>query len=284
MPELPEVESVRIGLVKNIVGKKVKSVQVLHSRATNAQSIAPLTAIAGGKIEAVKRRGKFLWITFNRPEVLVGHLGMSGQFLINSKSAPDQKHLRARFDLGQHELRFIDQRTFGWLAIDETIDDVPKMVTHIAMDPFDQYFDLDRTIERFQSKKTSIKQALLDQSIMSGVGNIYADEALWYCAINPLTSCAKLNKQQIRNVITASRKVMAAALKSGGTSFDDLYKNVNGQSGYFERSLKAYGRDGEPCKRCGKVMKRIVISNRSAHYCPKCQPIPRGRALEISGR
>ena len=206
----------------------------------------------------------------------MAHLGMSGQFKIQRSGSPYEAHLRANFELSNgKEMRFVDQRTFGWLCVDQLTDGVPKIVSHIAIDLFDPNFNKRAVVAEISKKRGQIKKIILDQEVLSGIGNIYADEALWYCAINPLTSCAKLSKTQIRNVITASKKVMAAALKSGGTSFDDLYKNVNGQSGYFERSLKAYGRDGEPCKRCGKAMKRIVISNRSAHYCPKCQQIGR---------
>lgn len=284
MPELPEVETVRLGLASHLIGKKIKSAQALHKRATNSKSIAPLSSISGSKIVEVKRRGKFLWLELNRPEVVVAHLGMSGQFLIQPKRVNPEKHLRARFDLGNFELRFVDQRTFGWVAIDQTIDGVPALASHISRDPFDPDFDIDEVATHFKKRKVEIKKALLDQSIMSGVGNIYADEALWLAKINPLRSCEKLDLREIQTVIKAAKKVMARAIKAGGTSFDDLYINVNGESGYFERALAVYGREEEPCRRCGKVIKRIVLANRSAHFCPKCQPIPRGSALEIRER
>jgi formamidopyrimidine-DNA glycosylase len=275
MPELPEVETVRRGLAENIIGKKFKEIEVLHSRATSPKSIAPLKSLKGARIKSVNRRGKFLWFELDRPEVLVGHLGMSGQFLIQPKAALDERHLRARFNLGRNDLRFIDQRTFGWVGVEERINNRPTCVQHIAADPFDSEFDLQETISRFLKKKTEIKRALLDQSVMSGVGNIYADEALWRSKMHPETRTEKLDTKRISQLISSAAEVMSEALAVGGTSFDDLYINVNGESGYFERSLAVYGQEGEGCPRCGREIRRITFANRSSHFCPKCQPTPR---------
>lgn len=290
MPELPEVETVRRGLEAHVVGKKIKSVEVRHPRATSSKSISPLTSISGAKIKAVSRRGKFLWFVLDRPEVLVAHLGMSGQFLIQSKGQMDERHLRVRLDLGKSELRFIDQRTFGWLRIDQLVLDpstkadesnsvlVPSSASHIAMDPFDPNFELSDAVSRFKAKKTQIKKALLDQAVISGVGNIYADEALWASGIHPEARIEKLKPAKIQELIVNATKVMSKALAAGGTSFDDLYINVNGQSGYFERSLAVYGRQGQQCLECGGLIKRIAFSNRSSHFCPKCQPRGKSQA------
>ena len=275
MPELPEVETVRRGLAENIIGKKFKEIEVLHSRATSPKSIAPLKSLKGARIKSVNRRGKFLWFELDRPEVLVGHLGMSGQFLIQPKAALYERHLRARFNLGRNDLRFIDQRTFGWVGVEERINNRPTCVQHIAADPFDSEFDLQETISRFLKKKTEIKRALLDQSVMSGVGNIYADEALWRSKMHPETRTEKLDTKRISQLISSATEVMSEALAVGGTSFDDLYINVNGESGYFERSLAVYGQEGEGCPRCGREIRRITFANRSSHFCPKCQPTPR---------
>ena len=275
MPELPEVETVRRGLAEHIVGKKLREIQVLHHRATAPNSIAALTSLQGARITKVNRRGKFLWFELNRPEVLVGHLGMSGQFLIQPKSAADERHLRVRFNLGKRELRFIDQRTFGWLSVEQSENGLPTCVQHIAPDPFDLHFNLDETIGRFSKKKTEIKRALLDQSVMSGVGNIYADEALWRSKIHPETRTENMKASRIKELIESATSVMSEALEVGGTSFDALYINVNGESGYFERSLAVYGQEGEGCPRCGRQIRRITFANRSSHFCPKCQPTPR---------
>lgn len=278
MPELPEVETVRRGLEKCVVGKKFKDIEVRHPRATSAKSIAPLTSLRGAKVKSIARRGKFMWFVLDRPEVLVAHLGMSGQFLIQPKSAEAEKHLRVRIDLGRNELRFIDQRTFGWLRVDELIDGVPSCASHIAKDPFDPEFDMQESIAKFKVKKTQIKKALLDQEVISGVGNIYADESLWRSQIHPEARTEKLKPVEIEKLISSASEVMAQALAQGGTSFDDLYINVNGESGYFERSLAVYGREGEACPRCGGQIRRIAFSNRSSHFCPKCQPRGKSRA------
>ena len=275
MPELPEVETVRRGLAEHVVGNKFKEITVLHRRATSPKSIAALNSLKGARVTEVARRGKFLWFKLDRPEVLVGHLGMSGQLLIQPKSAADEQHLRVKISLGKYDLRFIDQRTFGWLGVDETKNGLPTYVKDIAADPFDPLFNLDETIERFRKKKTEIKRALLDQGVMSGVGNIYADEALWRSKIHPETRTENMKALRIKELIENATLVMSEALAVGGTSFDDLYINVNGESGYFERSLAVYGQEGEGCPRCGREIRRIKFANRSSHFCPKCQPTPR---------
>ena len=275
MPELPEVETVRRGLAEHVVGNKFKEITVLHRLATSPKSIAALSSLKGARVTEVARRGKFLWFKLDRPEVLVGHLGMSGQFLIQPRNAPDERHLRVKINLGKHDLRFIDQRTFGWLGVDETRNGLPTYVKDIAADPFDSQFNLDETIERFKKKKTEIKRALLDQGVMSGVGNIYADEALWRSKIHPESRTETMKVLRIKELIENATSVMSEALSVGGTSFDDLYINVNGESGYFERSLAVYGQEGEGCPRCGREIRRIKFANRSSHFCPKCQPTPR---------
>ena len=275
MPELPEVETVRRGLAEHVVGNKFKEITVLHRRATSPKSISALTSLKGARVTEVARRGKFLWFKLDRPEVLVGHLGMSGQFLIQPRNAPDERHLRVKINLGKHDLRFIDQRTFGWLGVDETRNGLPTYVNDIAADPFDSQFNLDETIERFKKKKTEIKRALLVQGVMSGVGNIYADEALWRSKIHPESRTETMKALRIKELIENATSVMSEALSVGGTSFDDLYINVNGESGYFERSLAVYGQEGEGCPRCGREIRRIKFANRSSHFCPKCQPTPR---------
>ena len=275
MPELPEVETVRRGLDHLITGHRIISVEDLHPRVLKAESIAPLSALKNAKITGTNRRGKFMWLTLNRPYVLVAHLGMSGQFLIHQKDRPQAKHPRARFllkkSLRTQELIFNDQRTFGWLSIEETADNIPTSAQHIAPDPFDSLFDKSATIEKYRKRSIPIKNALLNQEIMSGVGNIYADETLWRAKIHPLTPTSRLTEKELATIITKATQVMRSAIEKGGTSFDDLYINVNGESGFFEQSLSAYGQDGTPCRRCRTLIKRIVISARSAHFCPRCQ-------------
>ncbi len=271
MPELPEVETVRRGLEPSCLNQTIFSVEPLHPRATNARSLSAITDVSGATIKKIARRGKFLWFELDRPYALVAHLGMSGQFRIQPFGAADEKHLRARFSLSKNELRFVDQRTFGWLAISALEDGVPTLVSAIAPDLFDKKFDRAATITRFQSKRSEIKRVLLDQSVMSGVGNIYADESLWRAKIHPQSIAAELSLRKIGQLIDSAESVMSQALLEGGTSFDSLYTNVNGESGYFEHSLQAYGREEQPCARCHAQIRRIVIGGRSSHFCPKCQ-------------
>lgn len=275
MPELPEVETVRAGLEKHVVGKKITAVKQLHPRALRPESLSTLRVFKDAKIKRVNRRGKFMWLEFDRPEVLVAHLGMSGQFKIQRQGSAFETHLRANFTLSNgREMRFIDQRTFGWLAVDLLEDGVPKLVSHIARDPFDSDFDKREVVKAISKKRGQIKKVILDQEVLSGIGNIYADEALWRARIHPEAIASELTSTQILNVITAATKVMQKALAAGGTSFDELYINVNGESGYFERSLAVYGREGEPCRRsrsCGGKIIRIAFANRSSRLCPACQ-------------
>jgi formamidopyrimidine-DNA glycosylase len=275
VPELPEVETVRRGLVSLVKGYKITAAHNLHPRALKPESIAPLTSIQGAKIIDLNRRGKFLWFVLDRPQVLVAHLGMSGQFLIHQHGHPKAKHVRAQFDLTKQmrkrELVFNDQRTFGWVSVEETIDGIPSSAQHIARDPFDPNFSLQEAIGEFARRKIRIKTALLNQEIMSGVGNIYADETLWRAKIHPETPASDLSKKKIESIIGFATEVMSEAIEQGGTSFDDLYINVNGESGFFEQALAAYGRTDEPCPRCGTPIRRITFGARSSHFCPRCQ-------------
>ena len=275
MPELPEVETVRRGLHMIITGFRIADAQSLHPRAMKSESIAPLASLNGAKITGTNRRGKFMWLTLNRPYVLTAHLGMSGQFLIHQPNRPKATHIRAQFQLKKSlrnlELVFNDQRTFGWLSIEETTNNIPTSALHIAPDPFDPSFDIDATMNNYLRRTIKIKTALLNQEIMSGVGNIYADETLWRAKIHPETLTSDLTKKKIATIIETATTVMQEAINQGGTSFDDLYINVNGESGFFEQSLNAYGQEGEPCPRCGTPIKRIAFGQRSSHFCPKCQ-------------
>lgn len=285
MPELPEVEVVRRGLVDHLVGRGVTSVEVLHPRAARrhvAGEADLIGQITGADVESAERRGKFLWLPLARggasaDVAIVVHLGMSGQMLVGPG---DDRHLRIRAGLSDGAvLRFVDQRTFGGWAVDPLVQAdgalVPASVAHIARDPLDPLFDRDAVIARMKRKDTEIKRVLLDQTVISGVGNIYADEALWLSGIHGRRRASALTKPALGRLIDDATAVMRRALDQGGTSFDSLYVNVNGQSGYFERSLNAYGRDGEPCRRCGTIMRRESFMNRGSHFCPTCQTVPR---------
>ncbi|MCC3311936.1 bifunctional DNA-formamidopyrimidine glycosylase/DNA-(apurinic or apyrimidinic site) lyase [Nocardia africana] len=284
MPELPEVEVVRRGLDEHVVGHVVESVLVKHPRSVRRHELGgdDLAArMAGLRIESARRRGKFLWLTFDDPDAaLVVHLGMSGQMLVQSAQAPLEKHAHivAGLDNGT-QLRFIDQRTFGGWALNRLVtadgEELPESVVHIARDPLDPRFDTEAVVARMRTKSSEIKRVLLDQTVVSGIGNIYADEALWRARIHGERPAAALTRPALRRLLSEVQAVMGAALDAGGTSFDALYVNVNGNSGYFERSLAAYGREDEPCRRCGAPIRREKFMNRSSYSCPRCQPKPR---------
>ncbi|PYE14013.1 DNA-(apurinic or apyrimidinic site) lyase [Williamsia limnetica] len=284
MPELPEVEVVRRGLLGHVVGKRIVAVEVLHPRAVRRQlgGAADLIGLlAGATVTAARRRGKYLWLEADPaaatdPIAILVHLGMSGQMLVQPAGAADEKHLRIRATLDDGtELRFVDQRTFGSWMVDDIVGFVPASIAHIALDPFDPGYDQSAVVDLLRSKHTEIKRALLDQTVVSGVGNIYADEALWRSRIHGQRLTDKLPVKALRAVLDNAAAVMSEALDQGGTSFDALYVNVNGQSGYFERSLNAYGREDKPCRRCGALMRREQFMNRSSFSCPKCQIRPR---------
>ncbi len=185
------------------------------------------------------------------------------------------------------ELRFVDQRMFGGLSVSAGGAELPPEIAHIARDPLDPEFDDDAFVAKVRRRSSGIKRQLLDQNLVSGVGNIYADEALWRARLHGERAGEKLTAAQVRELLGHARDVMNEALGQGGTSFDALYVNVNGESGYFDRSLHAYGREGEPCDRCGAPMRRVAFMNRSSYFCPVCQPVPRRRrdgGPEGSGR
>ncbi|MEU8888869.1 bifunctional DNA-formamidopyrimidine glycosylase/DNA-(apurinic or apyrimidinic site) lyase [Streptomyces sp. NPDC048442] len=283
MPELPEVEVVRRGLERWVAGRTVAEVEVLHPRAVRRHLAGGgdfALRLRGQRMGTAMRRGKYLWLPLeDAPLAVLGHLGMSGQLLVQPEEAPDEKHLRVRLrfedDLGT-ELRFVDQRTFGGLSLhDTTSDGLPDVIAHIARDPLDERFDDAAFHTALRLRRTTIKRALLDQSLISGVGNIYADEALWRSRLHYDRPTATLTRPRSTELLGHVRDVMNAALAVGGTSFDSLYVNVNGESGYFERSLDAYGREGEPCGRCGTAMRRSPWMNRSSYFCPRCQRPPR---------
>ena len=289
MPELPEVETVRAGLARWVVGRTVAEVDSLHARAVRRHLAGPddlAARLIGRRFASAERRGKYLWLPLadadrTGPDCLIAHLGMSGQLLVLQPGTEPGPHLRGRitFTDGGTELRFVDQRTFGGLHLDELVPDPPTLVpagiAHIARDPLDGNFDDEGWIDSVRRRNTTIKRVLLDQSSISGVGNIYADEALWRAKLHGDRPTGSLTRPILRTLLAELRIVFTNALAAGGTSFDALYVNVNGESGYFDRSLNAYGREGEPCPRCGRPIARAKWMNRSSYFCPSCQRPPR---------
>jgi formamidopyrimidine-DNA glycosylase len=292
VPELPEVEVVRAGLERHVVGATIESVEVLHPRPVRRDprgSTGFVAALVGQHIEGVHRRGKYFWLALapapgqDSGDALLGHLGMSGQMLLHDPGAPDERHLRVRFglltqDLRRLEMRFVDQRMFGGLMVSTGGAGLPTEIAHIARDPIDPEFDDDEFVRRARRRTSAIKRLLLDQGLISGVGNIYADEALWRARLHGERPGDRLTGPALRELLGHVRDVMGEALAQGGTSFDALYVNVNGESGYFDRSLDAYGQEGQPCRRCGTPIRRVAFMNRSSFFCPTCQRPPRARS------
>ena len=318
MPELPEVEVVRRGLIEHAVGRRISDVSVLSDRAVRRHLAGRAdfqAAVAGHRILDVRRRGKYLWFVLDNDDALLAHLGMSGQFRVGAaaasgaggplesagsaqdgvsaqdggsaqdgvsgpaSSSANHPHLRVRlsFTDGGPDLHFLDQRTFGGMSFLPGQAELPGPIAHIALDPLDPAYDPELAAGRIRAKKTEIKRALLDQTVVSGIGNIYADEALWRAELHYARPTPTLTRPVVRRVLAAATAVMQQALEVGGTSFDALYVNVNGDSGFFDRSLAAYGREGLPCPRCGAEIRRAAFMNRSSFYCPSCQPKPRVR-------
>jgi formamidopyrimidine-DNA glycosylase len=282
VPELPEVESVRAGLEQHISGRTFAEAEVFHPRAVRRHVAGPddlTAALKGGLVTGVRRRGKYLWLTVGE-DALLAHLGMSGQLLVGDPVAAYEPHLRARFTFadsgeGTPDLRFVDQRTFGNLSYWPGGAELPQAIAHIAPDPLEPAFDEERFTTRLLAKQTGIKRALLDQSLISGVGNIYADESLWRAGLHWARATDALRRADVARLLAAVREVFGEAIGAGGTSFDRLYVNVNGQSGYFDRSLAVYGRADQPCPRCGTPVIREKFMNRSSYSCPRCQRRPR---------
>ena len=300
MPELPEVDVVRMGLEPVVPGALIEAVTVLDERSLKRHrgpSEDFVMSLESHRLEAIVRRGKFLWAPLSGTSVaLVCHLGMSGQVLLGDRRSDFGRHLRIRLDLltrgkKMATLGFVDQRIFGSMALDELIDTsdghpgglgsanprIPASVAHIARDPLDPAFDDLGFAKKLRAKNTNIKRALLDQHLISGIGNIYADEALWATKLHYNYPTPRMTQPKTAELLAAVREVLKKALAEGGTSFDQQYVNVNGVSGYFSHSLNAYGRQGQSCARCGRVIVREPFMNRSSHRCPGCQRLPRNR-------
>jgi formamidopyrimidine-DNA glycosylase len=305
VPELPEVETVRDGLARHVVGRTVRSVEVRRPYSVRRHLAGPLDLagrLAGRTLTAAARRGKFLWLPLDHPgaagaepdDALLAHLGMSGQLLVRATPADVEAgathpHLRVRLALDDGgSLDFVDQRTFGHLSVVDLVPTpdgraggagtdlplVPAPAAHIGRDLLDPAADPDAVARAIRRRRTQVKRAVLDQTVMSGVGNIYADEGLWRARVHPATPTVDLDQATALRVLDGVTGVMRDALAQGGTSFDALYVNVNGASGYFDRSLAVYGQAGEPCPRCGTPVVREPFMNRSSHFCPRCQPAP----------
>ena len=296
MPELPEVETVRAGLASHVIGALVNEIEVHDSRSLKRNFSGLdgfVNELTGERLQGVIRRGKFLWLPLTATRAVVCHLGMSGQVLVRSKEFGEDKLTRITLRLvkptGEEiEMRFVDQRLFGGMQIDDLLETgegvpaghfpegeassmIPVSVSHIARDPLDPNFDAGLVVSKMRKRSSGIKRVLLDQNLMSGIGNIYADETLWRTRLHYDRPASIISAKKLNDVIEVAKDVLDEAVERGGTSFDEQYKNVNGESGYFSQDLNAYSRAGLPCQRCGSAIKREAWANRSSYFCPKCQ-------------
>ncbi|MGL5865117.1 MAG: bifunctional DNA-formamidopyrimidine glycosylase/DNA-(apurinic or apyrimidinic site) lyase [Dermatophilaceae bacterium] len=289
MPELPEVEVVRRGLETHVSGRVIAEIELRGARVARRHLAGPedlRQRMTGRRVSAACRRGKYLWFDLGESLGLLLHLGMSGQLLVADPGSPEPRHLHARFRFvdGGSELRFVDQRTFGGLALtDLAPDGIPEAIAHIAPDLLEPAFARAAVVQRMWMRDSAVKRVLLDQTVASGIGNIYADEALWRARVHGERPASRLSRPQLGVILDHAGDVMREALAQGGTSFDALYVNVNGASGYFDRSLAAYGQAGRPCQRCGVPIRREAFMNRSSYSCPRCQPRPRTRRGSLVG-
>jgi len=276
---------VRAGLAPAVTGAAVASVTVFDERSLrrhDGPSEDFVDRLVGRSFAGASRRGKFMWLPLmGTPEALVVHLGMSGQVLLRDRETDDNL-TRIRLDIsspvmGDQRLNFVDQRIFGSMSIVPLVptldaaEHVPSQVSHIARDPLDPRFDDRQFFARLATRNSGIKRALLDQSLISGIGNIYADESLWMSKLHYEQPALSLTLPAKKRLLAAVREVLVKALAEGGTSFDEQYKNVNGNSGYFAHSLSVYGQQGLACPRCGRPVVREQFMNRGSHFCPHCQ-------------
>ncbi len=296
MPELPEVETVRAGLASHVIGALVNEIEVHDSRSLKRNFSGLdgfVNELTGERLQGVIRRGKFLWLPLTATRAVVCHLGMSGQVLVRSKEFGEDKLTRITLRLAKPtgeeiEMRFVDQRLFGGMQIDDLLETgegvpaghfpegeassmIPVSVSHIARDPLDPNFDAGLVVSKMRKRSSGIKRVLLDQNLMSGIGNIYADETLWRTRLHYDRPASIISAKKLNDVMEVAKDVLGEAVERGGTSFDEQYKNVNGESGYFSQDLNAYSRAGLPCQRCGSAIKREAWANRSSYFCPKCQ-------------
>jgi formamidopyrimidine-DNA glycosylase len=276
VPELPEVEVVRRGLDDHVVGRHISRARIGGVRVARRHDAGPddlADRLHDVTVTAASRRGKYLWLALDGEDALIVHLGMSGQMLVEPADAPLEKHCHARFDFsdGGPQLRFVDQRTFGGLALSPLgADGIPEAVAHIAPDPFEAAYDQAAVVRRMKQRDSAVKRALLDQGLVSGIGNIYADEALFRAGIHPETIASRLRVERARRLYDAIVAVLSEAIEAGGSSISD-YVDAEGRKGFFQFSHRVYQHTGDPCVTCGAKIRRVLVAQRSSHFCPKCQ-------------
>lgn len=273
MPELPEVETVCQGLRNLVIGRKFQQVELFRPDLRVPFPPDFVVRLEGRQIIAVRRRAKYILVCLEDGAVLIIHLGMSGRLTVhplarNSHNTHD--HVIFRLDDGQ-EMVFYDPRRFGLMELTtEALLPAHPLLVHLGPEPLEEEFDAEVLFNRLQGKKAPIKTVLMDNRVVVGIGNIYACESLFDAGISPLRQAGALGKREVERLVAAIRKVLNAALASGGSSLRD-YRQASGESGYFQHQFLVYGREGEACVRCGAGIMRVVQAGRSSFYCGKCQ-------------
>ncbi|MFQ5603895.1 MAG: bifunctional DNA-formamidopyrimidine glycosylase/DNA-(apurinic or apyrimidinic site) lyase [bacterium] len=273
MPELPEVETIRRALMKQLPGKRIKRIVVRDARLRWPVEEGKLRSLlVRQRIRDIQRRAKYLLVRFENENRLLLHLGMSGRILFLTKKAPLEKHDHVQFNLsGSAELRFRDPRRFGLVeaVTPEEFATHPRLV-NLGVEPLDTQVDHRQLFGLAKNRKKPIKNLLMDANFMVGVGNIYANEALFFAGIHPATPVTLLGETDWKNLLQQIRSVLNAAIKQGGTTLND-FVNSDGETGYFQLSLAVYDREGKSCIRCHSKIERLVQVGRSSFFCPQCQ-------------
>ncbi len=273
MPELPEVEVLRLSLARRLPGRRVRSVVVRNAALREPIDPAALRSLTGaGSIAGLRRRAKYLLVDFEAGTTLVVHLGMSGRLTVAAEDAPIERHEHVALGLdGGERLRFVDPRRFGLVfAVSTGGLETDRHLAHLGVEPLGSAFDGGYLAKAAQGRRGPVKTFLMDGSVVVGVGNIYASEALWRARVHPRRSVSRISAATWERLVERVRAVLADAIAQGGTTLSD-FADGDGNSGYFQVTLAAYGREGEACRRCGRTIRRLVQANRSTFYCPGCQ-------------
>jgi len=277
VPELPEVETIRRDLDREFVGRKVKTVEVSRLRSIRRHKNTKDFAgrLEGRKIAGVVRKGKYILIRLDNGEVLVAHLGMSGQLLRASPKDPKERHTQVVITFGQGgQLRFVDPRTFGEMFVTspECLEQEVPELAHLGFDPLDQIMSWTHFAELLYAKKTKLKPLLTDQRFIAGIGNIYADEILFAAGLRYDRGSESLTAQEVRRLYRAMVEILQDAIKHRGSSLaDEQYRDLFGEMGEFQSQHKVYDREGQACPRCRSPIARVKANGRSAFFCPQCQ-------------
>lgn len=270
MPELPEVETVRRALAQHLSGQEVTAVEVLNPRLRMPVDARALAGLVGLELGGVNRRGKYLLLLFPG-RILVCHLGMSGRFSLGfpREEFPDHTHVVFTFASGQR-LLYVDPRRFGLLLVVDCKELIPFFP--LGPEPTDVSAVEQQLLAAKKRSKSPVRNVLIDQNVIAGVGNIYANEALFAAGIRPQTPMGRLTKKQVSALSVALRQVIERAIAAGGTTLrDGSFRNALGDPGYFAVELAVYDREGQPCVQCRSAIRRLVLAGRSAYFCPRCQ-------------